>query len=267
MGLAGPFPLCLITLLLLLPTTIDGIIARLAEIIQHCAATNHRAGYFAVLYHRVTVRIKECIAQRRFEDGARMEKLDVIFATRYLAAYDAWRAGRPLSASWRTAFDGASADAPLVLQHLLLGINAHINLDLGIAAAETMKGSSIGGIRKDFYAINDVLAELVEVSQRCLMQVNPLLKLLQLHRYNADEMLVNFSIGTARDGAWAFAQEVAGKSGVAYDACVAARDACIAQLGKTVAQPRSRAVRATIGTIRFFEKRRVSDVIQLLGAS
>lgn len=249
-----------------LPSTIDGVIARLSEIIQQCAATNHRAGYFAVLYHRVTVRIKECISQKRFDDGVRMEKLDVNFANRYLAAYDAWRAGGVPSASWRAAFDAAAADAPLVLQHLLLGINAHINLDLGIAAAETMKGFSIQGIRKDFYAINDVLAELIDVSQRSLMEVNPLLKLLQLHRYKADEMLVNFSIGTARDGAWAFAQEVARKNGAAYDACVALRDACITRLGQTIIQPRSRAVRATIGTIRMFEKRRVSDVIRLLGA-
>ena len=246
--------------------TIDAIIARLADIIQHCARTGDRAGYFATLYHRVTVRVKECIAQKRFEDGLRMEKLDVIFAGRYLQAYDAWRAGRPLTASWRVAFDAVSNSSPLVLQHLLLGINAHINLDLGIAAAETMRGFPIEGIRKDFYSINTVLAELVEVSQKCLMEVNPLLKLLQMHRYNADELLVNFSIGTARDGAWLFAQEVAGKSGAAYDACLATRDARIAELARCLVQPKSGAVRSTIRAIRMFERQRVGEVIRLLGA-
>ena len=245
---------------------IDAVIARLDDIIADCAAGNSRAGYFATLYHRVTVRVKECIEGKRFEDGARMERLDVIFANRYLAAYDAWRAGKPVTASWKTAFDAVSDLSPLVLQHLLLGINAHINLDLGIAAAETMKGFPIEGIRKDFYTINSVLSELVDVSQKCLMEVNPLLKLLQMHRYKADELLVNFSIGTARDGAWMFAQELAGKSGAAYNACVATRDARIAELGRCLARPRSGAVRSTIRGIRMFEKQRVSDVIRLLSA-
>lgn len=246
--------------------TIDAVIARLADIIQHCSRTGDRAGYFATLYHRVTVRVKECIALKRFEDGARMERLDVIFANRYLAAYDAWRAGRPLTASWRVAFEAVQDSSPLVLQHLLLGINAHINLDLGIAAAETMKGLPIEGIRKDFYSINAVLSELVEVSQKCLMEVNPLLKLLQMHRYKADELLVNFSIGTARDGAWLFAQGVAGKSGAAFNTCVATRDARIAELGRCLVQPKSGAVRSTLRAIRMFEKQRARDVIRLLSA-
>lgn len=248
------------------PTSIDTVIARLADIIQHCVRTGDRAGYFAALYHRVTVRVKECIVQKRFEDGVRMERLDVIFANRYIQAYDAWRAGRPLTASWQAALGAVLNPSPLVLQHLLLGINAHINLDLGISAAETMKGFPIEGIRKDFYSINAVLSELVEVTQKCLMEVNPLLKLLQMHRYKADELLVNFSIGTARDGAWLFAQEVAGKSGAAYNACIATRDARIAELGRCLVQPKSSAVRSTIRAIRMFEKQRVSDVIRLLGA-
>jgi len=245
--------------------TIDAVIARLAGIIAHCVRTGDRAGYFATLYHRVTVRIKECIVQGRFEDGARMERLDVLFATRYLEAYDAWRADRPLTASWRVAFDAAKAPEHLVLQHLLLGINAHINLDLGIAAAQTVGAAPIESIRKDFYAINAVLSELVEASQKSLMEVNPVLKLLQMHRYNADEVLVDFSIGTARDGAWLFAQRIAGLSGAAFDAMVAMRDARIAEIGRCLVQPRSGAVRSSIRAVRMLENPRVSEVIRLLG--
>lgn len=49
-----------------------------------------------------------------------------------------------------------------------------------------------------------------------------------------DEMLVCFSINQARDGAWLFANELSGKSGVAYDDCIATRDRCIAALGQNI---------------------------------
>ena len=245
--------------------TIAEVITRLEDIIADCASRNDRAGYFAVLYHRVTKRVAECIANNEFEDGARMELLDVLFASRYLEAYDGWRNRQRISASWQLAFDAAADNAPLVMQHLLLGINAHINLDLGIAGVETMKGYELKGIQKDFNDINNVLAGLVDVSQRCLIKVNPLLKLLQLHRQKYDEMLVQFSINTAREGAWQFAQELNGKTGQAYTDCIASRDVAITVLGRTVARPKARLLRLTIRLIQLFERKNVKDIIRLLG--
>src|SRR6202008_4811607 len=98
--------------------------------------TGDRAGYFAALYYKVTSRVRDGIHNGEFEDGARMEKLDVLFASRYLDAYTKWRNGQQPSLSWQTAFESTKRSSVLVLQHLLLGMNAHINLDLGIAAAE-----------------------------------------------------------------------------------------------------------------------------------
>jgi hypothetical protein len=40
--------------------------------------------------------------------------------------------------------------SPRVVQHVLLGMNAHINLDLGVAAAEVAPGPAIAGLRGDF---------------------------------------------------------------------------------------------------------------------
>lgn len=48
---------------------------------------NDTAGYFAALYRKVTSRAKQGIADNEFEDGSRMEKLDVIFANPYINAY------------------------------------------------------------------------------------------------------------------------------------------------------------------------------------
>jgi len=117
---------------------IDPIIAELSSIIVQAEAEASRIGYFAALYRRVTVAVREQL--QSFEDPARLARLDVIFARRYLDALAAWRVRQPCSACWKVAFDTTRLNKPIILQHLLLGINAHINLDLGIACARTSPG-------------------------------------------------------------------------------------------------------------------------------
>ena len=51
---------------------------------------------------------------------------------------------------WKKAFDSSTHYWPIVLQHLLMGMNAHINLDLGIAAAEISKNKDINDAIKKF---------------------------------------------------------------------------------------------------------------------
>ena len=78
----------------MLPTSLDEVVAPLEQIIEDSAARADRLGYFAALYNRVTEQVRDGIARGEFADNARMAQLDVTFANRYIAAYDAWRAGR-----------------------------------------------------------------------------------------------------------------------------------------------------------------------------
>src|SRR5512141_593547 len=108
--------------------TIDEVIARLDEIIEQAMRDRDRLGFFAVLYRTVTKAVKEGIAAGRFENGPRMERLDVAFANRYLEAFDRHRRGLEPTRSWRAAFAAGSHRRVVIMQHLLLGMNAHINL-------------------------------------------------------------------------------------------------------------------------------------------
>lgn len=239
---------------------IDTIISELERIIDTCIEENNRAGYFAVLYHRVTCRIKEGIAKKEFEDNARMEKLDVLFAGRYLDAWKLWRSGGQPTLSWQAAFRAAANGSPVILQHLLLGINAHINLDLGIAAAETMQGYPLAGVQQDFNSINNILAALVDEVQDNIGKVSPCMFLLDRFCRNYDEMIVCFSINTAREGAWLFANEVSGKQGNDLDNCIALRDHAIAALGGQLLV--SKGLPAWIlKCVRWFEWRQPAAVI------
>lgn len=188
---------------------IDEVIHDLDKIIEECLGANDPMGYFPALYSKVTIAVKDGIREGRFENGERMEQLDVIFANRYINAYNGYRKEQNISKSWKIAFDGTQHWWPIVLQHLLAGMNAHINLDLGIAAAQVCPEDSIKRLKKDFDEINVILANLVNDVQDELAQIWPVLKIVDRVAGKIDESIVNFSMDKARQAAWSFAQELA----------------------------------------------------------
>jgi hypothetical protein len=189
--------------------TIDDVIARLGDIVTYCRRTDSRLGYFPALYRKVTIQVKEDIAAGRFDDGARMERLDVRFANRYFAAFDQHRRGATPTRSWAYGFARAASPDPLILQHLMLGINAHINLDLGIAAVETAPAEALPALRTDFERINTILAALVDEVQDEIAALWPAMGVLDRLGGRLDEALCNFCLAKARVMAWTRAEQLA----------------------------------------------------------
>lgn len=241
-------------------TSIEQVIAELDSIVRECISENSRSGYFAALYHQVTCRVRDGIKSQEFEDCIRMERMDVLFAIRYIDAYRAWKTGAEVTESWKVAFEAAEDSSLIVTQHLLLGMNAHINLDLGIAAVETMNGESLDNVKQDYLYINQVLASMIAEVQRRMNRVFPLLRLLQLHRTNADDMLINFSIRTARDGAWIFARSLLDPG---QESRIRERDAIIAKLGWSIRKP-SNSLRFITNIIRWLSFRSPRATTRLL---
>lgn len=190
--------------------TIEQVIAIMDGIISECMLKPNRLGYFASLYRTVTVIVKQrCDAGNFFEDNDRMRRLDVIFANRYFEAMDAhlYGNGTP-TGSWQVSFDCARKRRLIILQHLLLGMNAHISLDLGIATAEVAAGDLNESLERDFIRLNNLLAGLIDTVQREISKLSPLLRILDWAAWRGDEIFVSYSIDTARDRAWEFAQEL-----------------------------------------------------------
>ncbi len=242
--------------------TIDDILAQLEIIIGDSIQTNSRMGYFAALYYKVTASVKDGIVRGQFENGPRMEQFDVLFAGRYLDALNAWKNKQPLTASWQVAFEAAEDPSFLVLQHLLLGMNAHINLDLGIAAVE-VSGGQLDKVQNDFDAINTIISSLTYQVLNDIDRVSPLLSLLGLHASNQTSILIQFSIDNARDGAWCFAEDLVTKKGADYDACIAQRDQTIKNLADGLVHTKG-FMRFTIWIIHLFEWKKPSRIIKTL---
>jgi hypothetical protein len=247
-------------------STIDEVLTQLEKIIADNERSGNRVGYFAALYYKVTARVKDGIAKNEFENGPRMEKLDVLFANRYLDALDQWTHSLSgLSGSWRVALEATRRPSLLVLQHLLLGMNAHINLDLGIATVEAMPNQPLEDIEKDFDTINSIISSLTYEVIHEINRVSPLLSLLGLHANQTNSILIQFSIDNARDGAWSFAQDLSKATGQGRAACMADRDKAITQLA--VALSRSRGfIRFTLWIIHLFEWKNPGRITRLLNS-
>ncbi|WP_026951188.1 DUF5995 family protein [Algoriphagus mannitolivorans] len=215
--------------------TIDEVLGKMDQIVKECKSTQCRIGYFGILYRQVTRRIKQGILNGEFEDNPRMEKLDVLFAKRFIDAYELWKAGKTPTESWKLAFEASESSKHLVLQHLFLGINAHINLDLGIAASETMSGQSLEGIKADFNQINSILSELVDGVKSNISKVSPIFGWLIPLAKGRDELLLNFSIQIARDGAWKYAGEYHADANKDFQ--IQDRDKNISALAKKLINP------------------------------
>ena len=244
--------------------SIDDIIHSLDDIIADAKRLNNPVGYFAALYRQVTITIRDKIAQGYFEDNERMERLDIIFANRYLEAYAAHKNNQMPTQSWAIAFNAAKKRKGIILQHLLLGINAHINLDLGIAAAETVGDGKLMDLKNDFMAINQILTDLVDSMQKRLAKASPLLGLLDAFASTVDEDLINFSMGVARDGAWAFAEKIYLAPKKERQRLVAERDFRIAVLADNLGNAKHRWLKRLIGVIGWLEWTNTTRILHVL---
>lgn len=161
------------------------------------------AGYFAAMYSQVTASIAASIDLGRFEDGPRMDR----FATGFAGLYTRVPGPHLVRPScWQAAFDVAGHPDLVIVQHLLLGINAHVNNDLpqAVLAVADVTGD-LDGVKPDFNAINDVLAA---------MTTDVLGDLGRVSRWAGEASalgggrLFNFSLLKARDQAWRTAQRL-----------------------------------------------------------
>ncbi|HVO78612.1 MAG TPA: DUF5995 family protein [Candidatus Bathyarchaeia archaeon] len=244
--------------------TVEDVIAALDAIIQRAWDEKCRIGYFAALYRRVTRAVRDGIARNQFSNGPLMEKLDVVFARRYLDALSAYQTHGKLSRCWRVAFDACEDESRLILQHLLAGMNAHINLDLGAASAQVSPGDQIAQLKDDFDEINTVLASQVGAVEDEMSALSPLIKDLSSVGLRTETTAINFNIELARKAAWFTAERLAKEPAVLHDVTLAGLDLAVSLEGRAILYPpfKGEALRAICAA----EVRDVRRVIEILAA-
>jgi hypothetical protein len=219
-------------------TDIDDVLVKLRGIIDGYRDRGSPLGFFPAVYRATTERVRAGIQNGDFADGARMARLVTTFANRYLAAVDAAAAGGAGPArAWQAAFGAATRPHTMILQHVLVGMNAHINFDLPLAVLASAGGGSIADLEQDFLAINGILAALLDPVQEVIDRFSPLLGLLDQVGGRSDEQLVTFSINTARDEAWHEATRLEHESAEQRARSIVSLDRRVALLAERVIMP------------------------------
>ena len=212
-------------------TTIDDVAAALDAVLVWAARTPSRLGYFAALYKRITLAVGLAIDAGEFEDRARMERLDVAFAGRYLDALNGYfhpdRYPKP-TRSWRTTFDHAADSDPILLQHMLSGIDTHILLDLGSAAVDVVGRTGLTDLEHDFGTINAVLASQVSGVVTDINELSPALAEIYAVLAQNQIFAINEVVRMLRDSAWRFARVLSLTPSCARSPVILARDVQIA---------------------------------------
>lgn len=247
------------------PQGIDDVLRILDGIIADCKAKSDPLGYFPALYRQVTLKVKRGIATGFFDNGPRMDRFDALFASRYFAAYDTFRSGGLPTKSWQLAFQATRSGELIILQDLLVGINAHINLDLGVVAGETFQGQALQDFHDDFDKINEILFALIPPVESVVSRFSPLIGLLE--KIGGQDMIrvLDFSMDAARDDAWLHAVLLSMQPPASWPLTIQALDTKVAFLGKIVAQP-SGLVEKAVDLIRETENQDVPAVIDALNS-
>lgn len=241
---------------------IDEVLSDLQAILTWSLAQPSRIGYFAALYYGVTADIKSKLGTGFFSNDQLVEQLDVVFANRYLDAVVTYQSGQPLPPAWDVAMTASTNSQLIALQHLLLAMNPHINIDLGVACAE-VASSDLPGLHGDFLKVNSILASLVPTIQGELGTVSPWLELLFRIGGTGEDDVVNWSMDAARDYAWVLANVLAPMGETQREAFIAQANLEIASLGRDIIDP-GELIGAVVNLVWSRENHDVDTVIRAL---
>jgi hypothetical protein len=219
------------------PASIDDVIRRLVKVLGWARDRSSRIGYFTALYHEVTVAIRDAVQDGTFENPARIERLDVVFASRYLNALDRFLAEEKPTGAWHFSFEVSRRWWPTVTQHLLIAANAHINLDLGIAVAETVPAAELDAFQSDYLKVNAILSGVVPAVESDLSAIWPLLNVVNEYFSAEETWFINLDMQNVREKAWVLALRLSQLEGGGRDELIADLDRRVTALSHVIDHP------------------------------
>lgn len=170
-----------------------------------------RRAIFLRCYLMMTENMHAAVAAAEFNDNGWVNALVHHFADYYFNALDACQlnpqaAPRP----WWLTYEAAGDPSTLVMQHLMLGINAHINYDLALALVDMLDAEwfelppeSRLQRKADHEHVNQVISRTIDqVQDQVIEPLVPILALADTLLGPIDEWLTDRLIQTWRGDVW-----------------------------------------------------------------
>jgi hypothetical protein len=187
------------------------VVHRMTTLVDHWEAEHDRRAIFLGCYALMTCNMLNAIDAGHFHDAAWVNRLLHRFADYYfdaLALYDQAVTNTP--PVWKLAHDAARREKVMTFQHLLLGVNAHINYDLVFTLVELLTPewddlSAAGREQRhaDHTLVNRIIGDTIDaVQDQIIERYSPWADLLDKLLGPVDEWLTSRLISQWREDVW-----------------------------------------------------------------
>ncbi len=193
------------------------VMERMQALLDGWSAAGDRREVFLRCYSMMTANMHGGIDRGDFSDAAWVARLLHRFAEYYFEALSQWEASPAVTPPvWRLAHQSTRHPDATVWQHLLLGVNAHINYDLVLTVHEILKPEwpklppgDRDGRFADYCRVNQIIADTIDaVQDDVLAPAMPVSAILDRLMGRLDEYLISRLITAWRDRTWSFAVEL-----------------------------------------------------------
>ncbi len=193
---------------------VDQLLARMDDRLADFVRDDDPRQIFLTVYRTMTATMDRSMPDGVFLDPAWSSALTLRFAGMYFDADEAFECGDACPEPWAVCFRAAHEERVLVLEHALLGINAHIMYDLPRAVAETMVAfgdtgpdvdhtAIVARRRFDFDVVNHLLALTTDQVQNLLgTRFSRSVKVADALGSRVDEYIAEFFLRYARTQGW-----------------------------------------------------------------
>ncbi|HXJ38101.1 MAG TPA: DUF5995 family protein [Bryobacteraceae bacterium] len=189
--------------------SIDDVIA-VFEAIENALPESDGLRWFNWLYLTVTKSVGASVAAHHWNNPAWLARLDVVFASLYLAALRQGLSASPTAPRCWQVMLNARHDARLArIQFATAGMNAHIDHDLCVAVVTTCQEMGLTPIHgsplyADYTQVNQLLESLIDTAKQQLRIGLPGNVIPDLGKL--EDRLAGFGIVAAREAAWTNAE-------------------------------------------------------------
>ncbi len=187
------------------------VVQRMTTLVDQWEAAHDRRAIFLGCYVLMTRNMLDAIDAGRFHDNEWVNRLLHRFADYYFAALDRFEQDE-LSAppAWKLAFDATRDEEVMTLQHLLLGVNAHINFDLIFSLNDLLLPEWAAATPEqreqrhaDHELVNRIIGETVDaVQDQVVDKFSPWVKIFDKMLGPVDEWLTSHLISHWREDVW-----------------------------------------------------------------
>ncbi len=188
----------------------DDVIERMQAQIDTWEAQGDRRAIFLTCYTMMTRNMLAAVERGEFADPVWVGRLLDHFAEYYFVALEGYEARAAIPGPWRLAFEAAGEPGWNVIQHLLLGVNAHINYDLVLATCDlldpewaAMPESQRASRYQDYCLVNTIIAQTIDaVQDQVLERYSPGLDWIDRGLGRLDEWMIARLVSSWREEVW-----------------------------------------------------------------